>query len=299
MIGPDYSPEKVQKILMSGLTTKEAIELRTKGLDKFNEGSADDGLAMWLATASNQEEWTKFLDNAPEFGVDPAIINSFPKEWSPEAVAAARVRAMTTKEAQELEIRRKTEERQAAAEARLQAQAAATAARDQARLELEQRRVKILEDAERRRAAGGTTRDLTPAEKNRALEWRMDSRADLKKRKSDPMAPLSESEFQAEMREIEDVYRQMIGQPPAPPSPPPPTPPTVLNPGAPAGAPIRTRGTGEFAPVRTARSPEVRAQVREILRNSTGPTGKPLDSSDAAIDRFLKSEANRKALGIR
>lgn len=302
MIGPDYTPEKVTAILNMGLSTKDVLEMRSKAIDLFNSGKSDDGLAMGLGSTGSQEEWDAIIGHAVDLGVDPKIVSSFPKEWSAENAEAARRRALTEKEIQDLELRKQTEMRSAST-----AQRAVEQQQWMRDLQLRQqgereRHNQVMES--KGTGPGGGDEVLT----RQAAAWRTRELAELETERSKrqsgavrdalgmPLPPMTPSEYVERKGAIQTLYGEWTGKPPAPgaaPPPPPPAPPTVVNPGAPSGMPIQTRGQGDQAPVQGLRSPELRARAKEILQKA----GK--DTSDQAIDTFLKNPQNRKALGIR
>jgi hypothetical protein len=91
LLGETYDPARVQNLVSLGLSTKEALEERSKAVELFSAGKVEQGLARWLATATSADDWDRSLAGAKELGVPAPILQQF-GAFSPEGVAKAKAR---------------------------------------------------------------------------------------------------------------------------------------------------------------------------------------------------------------
>jgi hypothetical protein len=96
-----FDPAQHERVINMALSRKDQLDQQQKALELFTKGDARTGLATYLSTARNEQEWNNALAGAKQMGVPDAVLTQF-GAWSPEAPARAAQLGITPEKRAEL-----------------------------------------------------------------------------------------------------------------------------------------------------------------------------------------------------
>lgn len=216
-LGPQFDPAKVDQLVTAAMSVTEYNNRKQKVIDDLLEGKHEQALGRSLSLAYDQESWDDALAMGRLYGMPEPVLDSYGKQFSPEAAKRAGLRTMTPEE-------RDANDRADAAAVRADEAADRAERRLDADLDLRRRAENRLQSGADARARGdGENGTADTVSRRQAETWKANQLAELAKGKVGMSAAygretaLTPEQVAAEEYRIENSYRSMIGQPPLPP----------------------------------------------------------------------------------